>query len=95
MKLPLSNIKFVCLQEKDPKIQELCKKVTSGLYADFYFIQDDILYRSIIDNGHKSDAAVIPEELRHTVLYLGHNQSGHKGYQRTYAAIKHVFTGKE
>ena len=23
------------------------------------------------------------------VLHLGHNQTGHNGYQRTYAAIKH------
>ena len=38
MKLPLSNAKFSCLQEKVPKIQELCKKVANGLYVDFYFI---------------------------------------------------------
>ena len=28
------------------------------------------------------------------VLYLGHNQSGHKGYQRTYAAIKYLYYWK-
>ena len=33
---------------------------------------------------------VIPESLRDVVLHLGHNQSGHNGYQRTYAAIKHA-----
>ena len=41
-----------------------------------------------MDNGHKFSAAVIPEELTDTVLFLGHNQSGHNGYQRMYAAIK-------
>ena len=41
-----------------------------------------------MDNGHKFSAAVIPEELTDTVLFLGHNQSGHNGYQRIYAAIK-------
>ena len=41
-----------------------------------------------MDNGHKFSAAVIPEDLTDTVLILGHNQSGHNGYQRTYAAIK-------
>ena len=28
------------------------------------------------------------------VLHLGHNQSGHNGYQRIYAAIKHVYYWK-
>ena len=38
--------------------------------------------------------AVVPEDLIHTVLHLGHNQSGHNGYQRTYAAIKCVYYWK-
>ena len=46
-----------------------------------------ITFRSIVDNGHKFEARVIPESLRDVVLHLGHNQSGHNGYQRTYAAI--------
>ena len=48
----------------------------------------------MVDNGHKFEAAVVPEDLIHTVLHLGHNQSGHNGYQRTYAAIKHVYYWK-
>ena len=47
-----------------------------------------------MDNGHKFSAAVIPEDLTHTVLLLGHNQSGHNGYQRTYAAIKQSYYWK-
>ena len=88
VKLPLSNGQFTSLQENDRKICALKEKVTDGLYADFCFIHKGILYRSVIDNGHKFRAAVVPEELIGTVLYLGHNQSGHNGYQRTYAAIK-------
>ena len=88
VKLLLSDTQFFCLQEKDPKIRALCEKVCGGMYREFYYIENDILYRSIIDNGHKFSAAVIPEELTDTVLFLGHNQSGHNGYQRTYAAIK-------
>ena len=38
--------------------------------------------------------AVVPEDLIGTVLHLGHNQSGHNGYQRTYAAIKRVYYWK-
>ena len=37
---------------------------------------------------------VVPEDLIHTVLHLGHNQSSHNGYQRTYAAIKRVYYWK-
>ena len=47
-----------------------------------------------MDNGHKFSAAVIPENLTDTVLVLGHNQSGHNGYQRTYAAIKRSYYWK-
>ena len=65
-----------------------------SLYSDFYFIHKGILYRSVIDSGHKFRAAVVPEELIGTVLYLGHNQSGHNGYQRTYAAIKCMYYWK-
>ena len=90
----MSSDKFACLQEKDEKMCALWEKVTDGLYSDPYFIQNGIVYRSIIDNGHKFEAAVVPQESTDTVLYLGHNQSGHNGYQRTYAAIKCVYYWK-
>ena len=64
------------------------------MYSDFYFIHKGILYRFVIDSGHKFRAAVAPEELIGTVLYQGHNQSGHNGYQRTYSAIKHMYYWK-
>ena len=94
VKLPLSNEKFANLEENDSKVHAFKDKVTDGLYSDFYFIHKGILYRSINDNGHKFRAAVVPEELNGTVLYLGHNQSVHNGYQRTYAAIKHMYYWK-
>ena len=94
VKLPLSNEKFSCLQDKDLKVRQLKQKVIQGQYAQFYFIKKGVLYRSVVDNGHKFEAAVVPEDLIHTVLHLGHNQSGHNGYQRTYAAIKCVYYWK-
>ena len=94
VKLPLSNKKFARLQENDSKVCALKEKVTDGLYSNFYFIHKGILYRSIIYNGHKFRAAVVPEELIGTVLYLGHNQSGHNGYQRTYTDIKCMYYWK-
>ena len=94
VKLPLSNEKFSCLQDKDLKVGQLKQKVIQGQYAQFYFIKKGVLYRSVVDNGHKFEAAVVPEDLIHTVLHLDHNQSGHNGYQRTYAAIKRVYYWK-
>ena len=58
------------------------------MYHEFYLVKNNVLFRSIVDNGHKFEARVIPDSLIDVVLHLGHNQSGHNGYQRTYAAIK-------
>ena len=76
VKLPLSNEKFSCLQDKDLKVRQLKQKVIQGQYAQFYFIKRGVLYRSVVDNGHKFEVAVVPEDLIGTVLHLGHNQSG-------------------
>ena len=61
------------------------------MYSDFFLVKNNVLFRSIVDNGHKFEARVIPESLVDIVLHLGHNQSGHNGYQRTYAAINHLY----
>ena len=92
--LPLDDEKFACLQENDLKIWDLHDKVKEGAYNEFYFVNNDVLFRSIVDNGHKFKARVIPESLMDVVLHLGHNQSGHNGYQRTYAAIKQLYYWK-
>ena len=91
VELPLEDVKFALLQESDPKIWDLCEKVKKGAYKEFYFVHNNVLFRSIVDNGHKFKARVIPELLVDVVLHLGHNQSGHNGYQRTYAAIKCLY----
>ena len=76
------------------KVRQLKQKVIQGQYAQFYFIKKGVLYRSVVDNGHKFEAAVVPEDVIGMALHLGHNQSGHNGYQRTYAAIKCVYYWK-
>ena len=75
VKLPLEDEKFASLQGNDPKIQDLHDKVKEGEYKQFYFVKDNVLFRSIVDNGHKFKVRVIPESLRDVVLHLGHNQS--------------------
>ena len=91
VELPLEDDKFTTLQENDSKMWDLHSKVKEGAYIEFYFVNNDVLFRSIVDNGHKFKVRAIPESLVHMVLHLGHNQSGHNGYQRTYAAIKHLY----
>ena len=73
------------------KIQDLCDKVKDGMYSEFYIVTNNVLFRSIVDSGHKFEARVMPESLVDVVLHLGHNQSGHNGYLRTYAAIKCLY----
>ena len=94
VKLPLEDEKFVSLQVKDLKIWDLHHKVKGRMYSEFYIIKNNVLFRSILDNGHRFEARVIPESLVDVVLHLGHNQSGHNGYQRTYAAIKWLYFWK-
>ena len=59
VKLPLSNKKFSGLQGMDLKVRQLKQKVTQGQYAQFYFIKKGVLYRSVVDNGHKFEADLI------------------------------------
>ena len=58
VKLPLSNENFICLQDKDLKVRQLKHNIIQGQYAQFYFIKKGVLYRSVVDNGHKFEVAV-------------------------------------
>ena len=91
VELPLEDNKFASLQGSDLKIQDICGKVKEGEYNQFYFVKNNVLFRSIVENGHKFEVRVIPESLKDAVLHLGHNQSGCHGYQRTYATIERLY----
>ena len=54
VELPLEDDKFLSLQENpDLKIWDLHDKVKEGAYSEFYFVKNDVLFRFIVDNGHK------------------------------------------
>ena len=93
VELLLEDDKFISLQQQDLKIQDLCNKVKGGMYNEFYLIKNNVLFRSIVDNGHKFKVSH-PRIIVDVVLHPGHNQSGHNGYQRTYAVIKHLYFWK-
>ena len=64
VELPLEDDKFASLQGNDPKIRDLHDKVKEGEYNQFYFVKNNVLFRSIVENGHKFKVRVIPESLR-------------------------------
>ena len=64
------------------------------MYNEFYCVKNNVLFKCMVDNGHKFEARVIPDSLVDVVLHLGHNQSGHNGYQRTYTAVQHLYYWK-
>ena len=69
VQLPLEDDKFASLQGNEPKIQDLHEKVKEGEYEQFYFVKNNVLFRSIVENGHKFEVRVIPESLRDVVLH--------------------------
>ena len=76
----------------DEKIKNLRVRVNNGEYSDFYKIENNILYRMVIENNHKFDAAVLPAELINTALFLGHNQSGHNGFPEGHMQLSNEST---
>ena len=70
VELPLEDDKFISLQQQDPKIWDLHDKVKGGMYSEFYLVKNNILFRSIVYNGHKFKVRVIPESLVDVVFHL-------------------------
>ena len=65
------------------------------MYSEFYIVRNNVLFKHIVDNGHKFEPRVILNSLVDVVLNLGHNQSGHNGYQRTYEQSSACTIGRE
>ena len=52
VELPLEDDIFASLQGNNPKIRDLRNKVEEGEYSQFYFVRNNVLFRSIVENGH-------------------------------------------
>ena len=61
VELPLEDDKFTSLQENDQKIWDLHNKVKESAYSEFYFVENNVLFRSIVDNGHKFGSKSHPQ----------------------------------
>ena len=68
VELPLNDENFASLQENNLKIWDFHNKVKEGAYNEFYFVNNNVLFKSIVDNGHKFKARVIPVSLMDVVF---------------------------
>ena len=84
------------LQQQDPNIEILkCKLQNNRLDKEYYSLdENELLMRKVIDGGHEFHAIYLPSILIFQVLQTAHDDLGHNGFPRTYAALKQVFFWK-
>ena len=84
------------LQQQDPNIEILKWKLQNNrLDKEYYSLdEDELLTRKVIDGGHEFHAIYLPSVLIFQVLQTAHDDLGHNGFLRTYAALKRVFFWK-
>ena len=89
---PLSMERMKRLQEQDPDIQKLKHKLKHNkLDKEYYKMEDDLLKQKVVDGGHEFWSIYLPCSLVLQVLQAAHDDLGHNGFPRTYAAVKRVF----
>ena len=65
------------------------------LEKEYYSIDDHgLLMRKVVDGGHEFHAIYLPAVLVLQVLHAAHDELGHNGFPRIYAALKRVFYWK-
>ena len=93
---PIAPQKLQRLQQQDSNIEILKRKLRNNrLDKEYYSIdENELLTRKVIDGGHEFRAIYLPSVLIFQVLPTAHDDLGHNGFPRTYAAIKRVFFWK-
>ena len=84
------------LQQQDANIETLKHKLQHNkLDREYYSIdENELLTRKVVNGGHKFHTIYLPNVLVFQVLQTAHNDLGHNGFPRTYAALKRVFYWK-
>ena len=84
------------LPQQDANIKTLkCKLQHKKLDKEYYSLdENELLTRKVIDGGHEFHAIYLPSILTFQVLQTAHDDLGHNGFPRTYAALKRVFYWK-
>ena len=93
---PIAPQRLKKLQQQDTNIKILKRKLqNSRLDKEYYSLdENELLMRKVIDGGHKFHAIYLPSVLIFQVLQTAHDDLGHNGFPRTYAALKRVFFWK-
>ena len=84
------------LQQQDTNIEILkCKLQNNRLDKEYYSLDEkEFLTRKVIDGGHEFHAIYLPSVLIFQVFRTAHDDPGHNGFPRTYAALKRVLFWK-
>ena len=90
---PIAPQRLKKLQEQDTNIETLKRKLRNNkLDKEYYSLdENELLTRKVIDGGHEFRAIYLPSVLIFQVLRMAHDDLGHNGFPRTYAALKRVF----
>ena len=92
---PLKDEKLAKLQECDPHIKNLRKQYTeNSLDRNIYTMKNNKLRQKLIENGLLYTPIVVLDILRHCLLILAHDKSGHTMFQRTYSSLKNRYYWK-
>ena len=87
---PIAPQRLKKLQQQDPNIEILKRKLQNNrLDKEYYSLdENELLTRKVIDGGHEFRAIYLPSILIFQVLRTAHDDLGHNGFPRTYAALK-------
>ena len=93
---PIAPQRLRKLQQQDSNIEILKRKLQNNrLDKEYYSLdENELLMRKVIDGGHEFCAIYLPSVLIFQVLQTAHDELGHNGFPRTYAALKRVFFWK-
>ena len=93
---PIAPQRLRKLQQQDSNIEILKRKLQNNRLDKEYYSLDknELLMRKVIDGGHEFHAIYLPSIPIFQVLRTAHDDLGHNGFPRTYAALKRVFFWK-
>ena len=93
---PIAAQQLKKLQQQDANIETLKHKLQHNkIDKEHYGLdENELLMRKVIDGGHEFRAIYLPSILIFQVLRTDHDDLGHNGFPRTYAALKRVFYWK-
>ena len=87
---PIAPQRLKKLQQQYPNIEILKRKLQNNrLDKEYYSLdENELLMRKVIDSGHEFCAIYLPSVLIFQVFRTAHDDLGHNGFPRTYAALK-------